>query len=85
MADERRAGRLDSPAVPDATACLLACSAVSVLGLHLAGVDLLPLAESWVVLEVNGAVDFLQAYSQTGDAFASAMDALARAHLLVEA
>lgn len=50
---------------------------LAVLGLDLAGIDLLPVPEGYVVLEVNGAVDFRPHYSETRDVYAAALDALA--------
>jgi hypothetical protein len=37
--------------------------------------------ERYVVLELNGAVDFFREYSPRGDAFAAAMHALVRGRL----
>jgi [lysine-biosynthesis-protein LysW]---L-2-aminoadipate ligase len=63
---------------PDAAAAALAAAAVRTTGLDLAGVDLLPLPSGrYVVLEVNGAVDFDQTYSLPHrDAFRDAAAAL---------
>lgn len=56
------------PAVPSPVASGLAFAAVAALGLDFAGVDLLPVVDSvgWTVLEVNGAVEFDDTYSQPG-------------------
>jgi RimK family alpha-L-glutamate ligase len=74
-----------APALPDAEACALARATVSVLGLDLAGVDLLPVGSGWIVLEVNAAVEFRPVYSPSGDAFGDAADALSAARFLVQA
>ena len=47
-------------------------------GLDLAGVDLLPVEGGWVVLELNGAVDFTSDYSRSEDVFRAATRELAR-------
>jgi RimK family alpha-L-glutamate ligase len=61
----RRVRALHSPA-----ALALACSAVAVTGLDLAGVDLLPLADrGYTVLEINAAPDFTREYSLGADVF----------------
>jgi RimK family alpha-L-glutamate ligase len=67
-----------NPYVPDAEMVELARAAALVSGLDLVGVDLLPANGSWVVLELNGAVDFTQEYAQNGDPFALAIEALSR-------
>ena len=51
------------PCDPDADACQLAAAAAAVIGCDLVGVDLLPTARGWVVLELNAAVDFDDEYS----------------------
>jgi [lysine-biosynthesis-protein LysW]--L-2-aminoadipate ligase len=63
-----------------ATACLLALRAADSVGADLVGVDLLPDGDDrWVVLELNGAADFTQAYALPGeDVFDRAVSALAR-------
>jgi RimK family alpha-L-glutamate ligase len=45
-------------ASPDPVACEIALAATHTLGLDLAGVDLLPTATGYIVIEVNGAVEF---------------------------
>ena len=54
----------------------LAAAAVEAVGADLAGVDLLPTQNGFVVLEVNGAVDFRPLYGLEGDVFADAVGAL---------
>jgi RimK family alpha-L-glutamate ligase len=70
-------GAVIEPAFADPAACELAVAATRVLGLDLAGVDLLPADNGYVVIEVNGAVEFRPLYSQAGDVFADAMAGLA--------
>ena len=49
------------------------------IGGDLVGVDILPVSPGrYVVLEVNGAVDFSAEYAPGGDVYATAMDALVR-------
>jgi RimK family alpha-L-glutamate ligase len=63
---------------PPSEACELALAAARQLGIDLAGVDLLPDENGWVVLEVNGAVDIRPAYSLDADVFAAALAELER-------
>jgi RimK family alpha-L-glutamate ligase len=66
-----------APTVPPADACALAVAAAAAAGADLVGVDLLPTGDGWVVLELNGAVDFTRAYARArGDVFAAATAAL---------
>jgi RimK family alpha-L-glutamate ligase len=56
------------PADPPPQARLLALGAAAALGTDLVGVDLLPDGEGrWIVLELNGAVDFTAEYSLSGE------------------
>jgi RimK family alpha-L-glutamate ligase len=58
------------PASPTTRACDLAVEAAAALGGDLVGVDLLPVrADDYLVLEVNGAVDFTPEYSLGRDVF----------------
>jgi RimK family alpha-L-glutamate ligase len=55
------------PTIPTPRACALATAAAAALAGDLVGVDLLPLGNGdYVVLEVNGAVDFTHEYSLLG-------------------
>lgn len=63
---------------PPAEACALAIAAAEAVDASLVGVDLLPTpAGGYVVLELNGACDFVGTYSSEDDVFASAILALA--------
>jgi [lysine-biosynthesis-protein LysW]---L-2-aminoadipate ligase len=67
------------PAEPPPAATELALAAAAAVGGDLVGVDLLPLGPGrYAVLELNGAVDFSDAYSFDADVFGAAMDALVR-------
>lgn len=56
------------PAAPPPQACLVALGAAAALGTDLVGVDLLPDGDrGWIVLELNGAVDFSPEYSLGGE------------------
>ena len=55
----------------------LALQAARAIGIDFAGVDLLPVNDGWVVLELNGAVDFDRKYALHGaDPFAAALESL---------
>jgi RimK family alpha-L-glutamate ligase len=70
------------PVTPSPDICDLAIDAALAIDADLVGVDLLPAdAGSWVVLELNGAVDFTSVYSFAENVFAAAVDAL---HVVVE-
>ena len=65
------------PVRPPDDACEIALAAAHAIGGSLVGVDLLPTEpRTWVVAEVNGAVDFTGAYSLDGDVFAAVRSAL---------
>ena len=70
------------PGLADQSAFELAIAATRILGLDLAGVDLIATPAGHVVIEVNGAVEFRPLYSQA-DVFAAAMAALAERQLLL--
>jgi RimK family alpha-L-glutamate ligase len=60
-------GGTPTPAQPPVDACRLGASAAEALGADLVGIDLFPTpAGGYVVLEANGAVDFLDLYSFPG-------------------
>lgn len=66
------------PAWPTARACALGVRAVAATGLDIAGVDLHPVGQTHVVLEVNGAMEFNSDYDLFGedvyDAAATALE-----------
>lgn len=61
---------------PPDEALELAVGAAAALGVDVAGVDLLPVAGSYVVLELNGAADFDENYSLERDVYEELRDAL---------
>jgi len=64
-------------AVPPPEARRLAVAAAAAIGADLVGVDLLPTPGGWVVLELNGCVDFNEEYSLPGgDVFDDAIEPL---------
>lgn len=70
-------GARREPVMPPPEAVEIAVRAAKALDGALVGVDLLPAdVGTWVVLEVNGAVDFNGSYSLTDDVFAVATSAL---------
>jgi [lysine-biosynthesis-protein LysW]--L-2-aminoadipate ligase len=72
-------GATRRPTEPSPPACEVALAAAAALGADLVGVDLLPLGPGrYVVLEVNGAVDFNADYAPSADVFANAMRSLTR-------
>ena len=65
------------PVSPPPRARALAVAAAGALGIDLVGVDLLPTgAGEYVVVELNGAVDFTSEYNLDEDVFAAAVTAL---------
>jgi len=77
-------GARREPVMPPPEASAIAIAAANAVDGDLVGVDLLPAdVGTWVVLEVNGAVDFTSAYSTDDDAFAAATTALTSAALAV--
>lgn len=71
------------PATPPENACEIALAAAEAIGGALVGVDLMPVgAAEWVVLEVNGAVDFNWSYLAGADVFAEVRSALGGARTL---
>jgi RimK family alpha-L-glutamate ligase len=67
------------PVTPPQDACELALAAAEAIGGDLVGVDLLPLpGDGWIVLEVNGAVDFNSAYSFETEIFSTVRELLLR-------
>ena len=70
-------GARREPMQPPADACEIAVAAAAAMDGALVGVDLLPAdVGTWVVLELNGAVDFNSAYSLDDDVFTAATAAL---------
>lgn len=70
------AGGTPTSAIPPTDACELAVAATTALGIDFAGVDLLPLGNGWIVLEVNGAVDVRPMYSLDVDVYTAALRSL---------
>ena len=68
-------------AVPRSDARELAIRATRALGIDVAGVDLLPVIDTWTVLEVNGAVDVRPLYALERDVFEAMLAPLERAVL----
>jgi RimK family alpha-L-glutamate ligase len=64
------------PAEPPPIARALALAAAQAARADLVGVDLLPTGSGFVVLELNGAVDFRPLYAPARDVFADVVDAL---------
>jgi RimK family alpha-L-glutamate ligase len=71
------------PVAPPLDACELALAAAEAIGGDLVGVDLLPLpGDGWIVLEVNGAVDFNSAYSFETEIFSTVREVLLERYAL---
>ncbi len=70
-------GGVRKPASPPPVARELALAAAAAVDADLVGIDLLPTPSGgWVVIEVNGAVEFTDDYSLDRDVFAAAAEAL---------
>ena len=81
-------GARREPVTPPYEACSVALAAAAAVGGDLVGIDLLPDGHGgWIVLEVNGAVDFNGLYAQDGDVFETVRTSLldARGSVAVEA
>ena len=64
---------------PPREAAALALEAAQAIGAALVGVDLLPDGRGgWVVVELNGAVEFTDEYASWHDVFSATASALAR-------
>jgi len=64
---------------PPRAACELALTAARAAGAALVGVDLVPdVHGNWMIIELNGAVEFTAEYNADGDVFDSAASELAR-------
>jgi RimK family alpha-L-glutamate ligase len=76
-------GGTSAPVEPSGEACRLGVAAVTAIGADIAGVDLLPVAGGYVVLELNGAIEFDEHYGLAGrDVYldlAEALDLVPRA------
>jgi [lysine-biosynthesis-protein LysW]---L-2-aminoadipate ligase len=72
-------GGITEPCEPPPLARALALSAAGAIGADLVGVDLLPAGNGFVVVELNGAVDFRPAYALGGtDVFETVVSELVR-------
>jgi RimK family alpha-L-glutamate ligase len=73
----RAVGGTSAPAAAPESARALAVAAARAAGIDFCGVDLLPEGDGWIVLELNGAVDFDARYSLAGrDVYADSAAAL---------
>jgi glutathione synthase/RimK-type ligase-like ATP-grasp enzyme len=73
-------GGVRRPVSPPLAARELALAAAAAAEADLVGVDLLPTREGgWVVIELNGAVEFTDDYSLDREVFAAAAEALVAA------
>lgn len=69
------------PLTPSPEACRLAIAAAAAVGADFVGVDLLPLEDRYVVIELNGAVEFDKRYDLDGnDVYMQIATALALPH-----
>jgi RimK family alpha-L-glutamate ligase len=69
------------PLNPSPEACRLAIAAAGAIGADFVGVDLLPLEDGYVVIELNGAVEFNKRYDLDGnDVYKQIATALALPH-----
>jgi [lysine-biosynthesis-protein LysW]--L-2-aminoadipate ligase len=59
-------GATREPVTPSPEACRLAIAAADAIGADFVGVDLLPRDDGFVVLEINGAVEFDKSYDLAG-------------------
>jgi RimK family alpha-L-glutamate ligase len=74
-------GARREPVTAPKEACSIALAAAAAVNGDLVGIDLLPDGRGgWVVLEVNGAVDFNGLYALDGDVFEAVRGALLDAH-----
>lgn len=69
-------GATSSPVDPPALVRRLAEAAATAVAGDLVGVDLLPCGDSWVILELNGAVDWRPCYAPSRDVAADVVTAL---------
>lgn len=80
-------GATRKPVEPPPAAAPLAMAAAKATGAALVGVDMLPTANGrWIVVELNGAVEFTREYSEWSDVFAECallLDAEVRERLLL--
>jgi hypothetical protein len=84
VAGDVAVGRLDVlPTLdePPRDASAVAVAAAAAVGASLVGVDLLPDAGGWTVLELNGAVELTHDYAPWGDVFAEIVSVLSSAAL----
>ena len=73
-------GGVRKPTSPPLAARELALAAAAAVNADLVGIDLLPTPDGgWVVIEVNGAVEFTDDYSLDRNVFVAAAEALADA------
>ncbi len=74
-------GARREPVTPAGDACRVALAAAAAVGGDLVGIDLLPDGHGgWIVLELNGAVDFNGLYALEGDVFETVRTSLKDAY-----